>query len=893
MGRRVAIVFCLTGFCTAVLAAEPEPTRDEVIAAMKPFDGRAGVGIVRTTLIGRVLCGYQGWFAAEGDGSGRGWRHYTAGEKFEPGSCSIDLWPDLSEGDVDERFETLFRHADGRVAHVFSSSNRKTVLRHFQWMQEYGIDGVFVQRFAVETVEPQALRQINTVLAHCREGANRHGRVYAVMYDLTGLAEGGIQTVIDDWKLLVDRMRLGKDKNDIAYQHHNGKPLVGVWGIGFNDDRKYTLAECERLIDFLKDDPQYGGFSVVIGVPNGWRTLDADSVNDPALHRVIAKADVVSPWTVGRYASPADIDSQVQNRWKPDREWCAEHKLDYLPVLFPGFSWHNLNAKAPLDQIPRQRGRFLWKQFVEARNAGASMAYVAMFDEMDEGTAIFKCTNDVPVGASPFVTFDGLPSDHYLWLTGQGRALLQGRLPASAEPPARNGGEGGTDKIQKPGTSGVHGARQGFVVIAPDALHLALQEYLKHKQKRFPTELVSLEAVLKESPGVDDPERVKRFLFERWQKHAVGYALLVGDADLFPVRYMVLDRVTPAAFDYAFYPSDLYYSDLARGDGTFDDWNARKEGFHAGYFGEVRGEKNKSDPMNFDDVDYRPDMAVGRWPVSGPEEVAIVAAKTIAYENGLHDEKRAGLKAATLFSVGGWVDSRNVMDQLAGRLPADWKIEKRYFADRRRNDQTPPPTEPQLLALLDAGQRLVYHAGHGFDNAWDRCFTMLGVDRLKNADRLPVIISAGCSTARLATLPPYEPYMDVDGKEHAGTNAGEIFDAPPPPPAPYQKGRFNPTGLGEQLLRRGPNGAVAYIGCNTGSQPCGLTLLDGFSTALAAEPNARLGDCWAHAVAHYYDKEQLARLVPTKDWYPASIFFQGMKFMLYGDPTLPMGVPGK
>jgi hypothetical protein len=33
----------------------------------------------------------------------------------------------------------------------------------------------------------------------------------------------------------------------------------------------------------------------------------------------------------------------------------------------------------------------------------------------------------------------------------------------------------------------------------------------------------------------------------------VRYVLLVGDARLVPVRYMVLGRVTPAAFDYAFY----------------------------------------------------------------------------------------------------------------------------------------------------------------------------------------------------------------------------------------------------------------------------------------------------------------------------------------------------
>jgi hypothetical protein len=257
------------------------------------------------------------------------------------------------------------------------------------------------------------------------------------MYDLSGLSEHTIQTVIDDWKLLIDRMRIGRDPNDTAYLHHRGKPVVGVWGIGFNDGRKYSLADCERLVEFLKNDPLYGGFTVMIGVPNGWRTLDADSVNDDALHRVIGKADIISPWTVGRYATLEDVESHAKHRWKPDLEWCAKHHLDYLPVAFPGFSWHNMRRKAPLDQIPRQKGKFLWKQFIEARNSRASMLYVAMFDEMDEGTAIFKCTNDVPTGASRFVTFEGLPSDHYLWLTGRGRALLRHEIPPSDDPPPR------------------------------------------------------------------------------------------------------------------------------------------------------------------------------------------------------------------------------------------------------------------------------------------------------------------------------------------------------------------------------------------------------------------------------------------------------------------------
>ena len=86
----------------------------------------------------------------------------------------------------------------------------------------------------------------------------------------------------------------------------------------------------------------------------------------------------------------------------------------------------------PLDAIPRRKGEFLWSQFTAARRAGAEMIYVAMFDEVDEGTAIFKCTDDVPVGdGSKFVTYETLPSDFYLRLTGVGAKLLRGEIPIS------------------------------------------------------------------------------------------------------------------------------------------------------------------------------------------------------------------------------------------------------------------------------------------------------------------------------------------------------------------------------------------------------------------------------------------------------------------------------
>jgi hypothetical protein len=396
-----------------------------------PYKGPVVKGVDTTTLVGKVMCGYQGWFGAPGDGSSRKeWQHWT--KHFGPladGNAKVDLWPDVSELPPSERIPTGFKLADGRPAEVFSSYEKPTVLRHFQWMQDYGIDGVFVQRFVSGLHNSRILDHNNTVLANCREGANLHGRAYAVMYDLSGLPEGRIEDVMNDWRSLRKQMAI---TDDPAYLHHRGKPVVAVWGVGFNDHRSYTLDECRRLIAFLKNDADVGGCTVMVGVPAHWRELDRDAVRDPVLLDILATADVISPWTVGRYTSPEGAADYAETILRPDLDWCHQHQIDYLPVVFPGFSWHNMYG-GPSDQIPRLRGQFLWTQFRQAKRANAGMVYVAMFDEVDEGTAIFKCANGVPIGEqSKFVTYEGLPSDYYLKLVGAGSKLIRGEIPIEA-----------------------------------------------------------------------------------------------------------------------------------------------------------------------------------------------------------------------------------------------------------------------------------------------------------------------------------------------------------------------------------------------------------------------------------------------------------------------------
>ena len=78
--------------------------------------------------------------------------------------------------------------------------------------------------------------------------------------------------------------------------------------------------------------------------------------------------------------------------------------------------------------MPRRGGAFLWDQFRDLGRVGAGAAYVAMFDEVDEGTAIFKVTSAPPTQGR-FATYEGLPPDFYLRLTGEGAKLIRGGRP--------------------------------------------------------------------------------------------------------------------------------------------------------------------------------------------------------------------------------------------------------------------------------------------------------------------------------------------------------------------------------------------------------------------------------------------------------------------------------
>ncbi len=410
-----------------------------------------------TTLTGKYMCGYQGWFECPGDGSGGGWFHWFNSQTPVHSSLNTDLFPDFSEYAASELYPTSMHYADGSLVKLNSSYPVATELRHFKWMKDYGIDGVWVQRFGPKHIGWTDFT--NKVLLNCKQAAETYGRVFVVMYDVSGANNSTLfDDMTSDWKYLVDTFKVTASPR---YLKHNGKPLVSVWGFGF-PDRSITGDVASQIIDWFKTAaPAKYRATIMGGVNDNWRT--AASPWDSVCRSV----DIISPWFVGRFGDVAGADSWRTNNIVPDLAECKRLGKDYLPVVWPGFSWSNMHqGSTPQNQIPRKGGTFYWEQAYNAVSAGATMLYGAMFDEVDEGTAILKACPKKSLAPSDgwWLTLDAdgynLPSDWYLRLAGCAKKMLNRQIPVSKSMPLNpNNPDSGTSAVEKAPRAAVESGR--------------------------------------------------------------------------------------------------------------------------------------------------------------------------------------------------------------------------------------------------------------------------------------------------------------------------------------------------------------------------------------------------------------------------------------------------
>ncbi|MCE7011255.1 glycoside hydrolase family 71/99-like protein [Kibdelosporangium philippinense] len=372
-------------------------------------------------VVGKITVGYQGWFACAGDGAPiNGWWHWSHNWGQPPSLSNnvIKAWPDMRE--YSRTYQTAYPALNnGQPATLFSSYDQSTVDIHFRWMQQYGCDTAALQRFNPVGGEGPTRDAMATKV---RSAAEATGRKFYIMYDVTNWTEMQSQ-IKTDWTSKMSALT-----SSSAYARQNGKPVVGIWGFGFNDSgRPWGPGPCLDVINWFKSQNCY----VMGGVPTWWRTGTGDS--RPGFADVYRAFNMISPWMVGRIGNAGDSDRLYNEVTVPDQNYCNANGIDYQPCVLPG------------DVAERQRahGDLMWRQFYNVVRAGAQGIYISMFDEYNEGNQIAKTAENasmVPSGSGLWaLDEDGTPcsSDYYLRLTADGGRMLKGQFGLTPTRPTR------------------------------------------------------------------------------------------------------------------------------------------------------------------------------------------------------------------------------------------------------------------------------------------------------------------------------------------------------------------------------------------------------------------------------------------------------------------------
>lgn len=370
---------------------------------------------------------YRAGFNVPNDGTGRQWGDGGTTHPLRADAMStpsFSMWPHTSEYPAGSLQDTGFKLGNGQPALAYSSFDAGVIDKHFQWMQQYEISGASLKWFVTE---PSSYRL--DIGKKVQASAEKYGRQMFIEFDIAGTlgtpcGDGPalVECIKTRWKNIVDSGITASP----AYKRFKSKPLAALFGIGWDTRSNLTAADAATLLRWFHTDapPRYQA-SVMGIVPLGWRTNSDDAIkDDPAQWRQnYANLDILSPWTVGRYADDAQASRHIHGRAAADIGLVRSRNQRYLPVVFPGFSGDK-SANGPVsgqpNQIPRRAGQFLWTQVREHWALGVTSCFVATFDDLGDGTALYKTASTAARAQKDFATLtldqDGvaLPSDWYL-----------------------------------------------------------------------------------------------------------------------------------------------------------------------------------------------------------------------------------------------------------------------------------------------------------------------------------------------------------------------------------------------------------------------------------------------------------------------------------------------
>jgi hypothetical protein len=310
-----------------------------------------------------------------------------------------------------------------------------------------------------------------------------------------------------------------------------------------------------------------------------------------------------------------------------------------------------------------------------------------------------------------------------------------------------------------------------MIIIAPAAFESTLQPLIDFKNsKGMTTTFKSMEEILSEYTGFDQPEQVKYFIKYAYDNWGITYALLVGglkshiyakDKDTksagwkawwVPVRYVSM----PQGDDEGCL-SDLYYGCLYNATGGFDSWDSNGDGVYAAW---------DDFPYKKDKIDLYPEVHVGRLACADVNEVKIVVNKIINYESTGPAAKPwyknfIGIGGKTFAIFQGKPDGEYLCDlsyNYTKNTISNLELVNVYSSNRDTGGLV--PDRKGIESAITQGAGFVDFEGHGNPYSWN-CIWFDGeypkdwvggmnifyFPFISNGDKLPVVNVGGCHNA--------------------------------------------------------------------------------------------------------------------------------------------------
>ncbi|KAI1081334.1 hypothetical protein F5B20DRAFT_535671 [Whalleya microplaca] len=369
--------------------------------------------IDRSTLNGKFFVGYQAWFRKPNEDDGNS--HWTTDTPSpEVGHVGVDMIPNVTGYPSECLFDTPFTLPNGEVAQFYSNDCDGIVDLHFKYLADHGISGAFMQRFYGYINEANG-GWVN-ILNNVKTAAEKYGRGFVIEYDLNGAATSSTNVTAT---YLADLAALSSITSSPAYMHHNGKPVLEIWGFGIVTE--VTVDDGIAIVTALKNS----GWYVILGVQQAWHAELA--ANQPGGYGPVYQlADMIQPWTVGAYDNSNYQDFHDGRQAVEDADALRDLGIDSSIVVWPGGSSSNANPNEVFDHFPRVNGTFYQKQLDGAVGLKPTFIFGAMFDEVNEGTAIYPVlrTSELPTNQRFLGIDNDMEPDAYLTMAGNAAVKL-------------------------------------------------------------------------------------------------------------------------------------------------------------------------------------------------------------------------------------------------------------------------------------------------------------------------------------------------------------------------------------------------------------------------------------------------------------------------------------